>query len=248
MREDVRYRLLWVADHEQRPGAQGAVLPALRAPARWKAFASLVLEAAYEATMLAAALNAQRGDLNIVLLTLLGGGAFGNKEAWILDAVRRALGRASSPNLDARIVSYGASSRAVLRGKPAIANLHRAAGASALVVHSGLRPPRAHDLDSGVRVEIVTAADIAAEPRLSNALAVWSTRHGQVAVGDQVRVLVHLDEASAAPLIEAARSAIATPDGVAAVLAFACRGLIAVDLETEPIGPETAVRRVRRPF
>ena len=99
-----------------------------------------------------------------------------------------------------------------------------------------------------MRVEIVTAADIAAEPRLSNALAVWSTRHGQVAVGDQVRVLVHLDEASAAPLIEAARSAIATPDGVAAVLAFACRGLIAVDLETEPIGPETAVRRVRRPF
>ena len=88
--------------------------------------------------MLAAALNAQRGDSNIVLLTLLGGGAFGNKEAWILDAVRRALGRASSPNLDARIVSYGASSRAVLRGKPAIANLHRATDGARMFVFKRL--------------------------------------------------------------------------------------------------------------
>ena len=39
----------------------------------------LVLEAAYEATMWSAVLNARRGASKVVLLTLLGGGAFGNE-------------------------------------------------------------------------------------------------------------------------------------------------------------------------
>jgi hypothetical protein len=79
-----------------------------RAPdAQWKEFASLVLEAAYEATMWAAALNAQRGVSNIVLLTSLGGGAFGNEEAWIIRALRRALKLAAQFGLDVRIVSHG---------------------------------------------------------------------------------------------------------------------------------------------
>ena len=52
-------------------------------PSNWEAFASLVLQAAYEATMLAAVLNVQRGASNVVLLTQLGGGAFGNHDAWI---------------------------------------------------------------------------------------------------------------------------------------------------------------------
>jgi hypothetical protein len=47
----------------------------------WKPFASLVLEAAYEATLWAAVLNARRGVSNIVLLTSLGGGAFGRRAA-----------------------------------------------------------------------------------------------------------------------------------------------------------------------
>ena len=59
--------------------------------AHWEAFAVLVLEAAYEATMLTAILNAQRGVSNIVLLTQLGGGVFGNESAWIESAIRRAL-------------------------------------------------------------------------------------------------------------------------------------------------------------
>jgi len=45
-------------------------------PSHWEAFASLVLQAAYEATMATAVLNAQRGASNVVLLTELGGGAF----------------------------------------------------------------------------------------------------------------------------------------------------------------------------
>ena len=50
----------------------------------WRAFATLVLEAAYEATMWAVVDNANRGGSNIVLLTLLGSGAFGNDDDWIL--------------------------------------------------------------------------------------------------------------------------------------------------------------------
>ena len=80
----------------------------------WRPFASLVLEAAYEATMWAAVLNARRGASNIVLLTLLGGGAFGNDSDWIIAAMRRPMSVVSSFDIDARIVSYGAPSREII--------------------------------------------------------------------------------------------------------------------------------------
>jgi hypothetical protein len=85
-------------------------------PRHWRPFASLVLEAAYEATMWAAVLNAHRGASNIVLLTLLGGGAFGNDPAWIFGAMRYALRNVASLDLDVRIVSYGPPSRDLLLG------------------------------------------------------------------------------------------------------------------------------------
>ena len=81
----------------------------------WRVFASLVLEAAYEATMWAAVANAKHGASNITLLTLLGGGAFGNEEEWIVGAMRRALEVVSSFDIDARFVSYGAPSPFVLK-------------------------------------------------------------------------------------------------------------------------------------
>jgi hypothetical protein len=80
---------------------------------QWKPFASLVLEAAYEATLLAAVLNARRGASNVVLLTLLGGGAFGNDIDWILAAIRRALKLMARFDLDVRIISRSEPSRAV---------------------------------------------------------------------------------------------------------------------------------------
>lgn len=84
-------------------------------PPRWEAFALLVLQAAYEATMWAAVHNAQRGASNVVLFTSLGGGAFGNDESWIHAAMRRALKMVSGCDLDVRIVSYGPPSRAILQ-------------------------------------------------------------------------------------------------------------------------------------
>jgi hypothetical protein len=59
-------------------------------------------------------LNAHRIESNIVLLTLLGGGAFGNESDWIIGAMRRAFGVVSSFDIDARIVSYGAPSREII--------------------------------------------------------------------------------------------------------------------------------------
>jgi len=65
--------------------------------------------------MWAAVLNARRGASNIVLLTLVGGGAFGNEEEWILGAMRRALMAVAPSDLDVRIVSYGTPTPAVLQ-------------------------------------------------------------------------------------------------------------------------------------
>jgi hypothetical protein len=83
-------------------------------PLHWTGFARLILEAAYEATLWAAVLNAQRGS-NTVLLTSLGGGAFGNDESWIEDSLRRALKLASGFELDVRLVSFGRPSPSFCR-------------------------------------------------------------------------------------------------------------------------------------
>lgn len=77
----------------------------------WAPLASLVLEAAYEATLLAVRLNAARGASDRVLLTRLGGGAFGNDDAWIHHAMLHALRRASSDGLGIAIVSFGPPSQ-----------------------------------------------------------------------------------------------------------------------------------------
>ncbi len=81
----------------------------------WKPFASLVLEAAYEATLLAAVLNKQRSMSNVVLLTHLGGGAFGNEGDWIDAAIRRALTTMSRFELEVKLVSYGEPTRKTLQ-------------------------------------------------------------------------------------------------------------------------------------
>lgn len=81
----------------------------------WKTFASLVLQAAYEATLWAGVVNAQRGASNIVLLTRLGGGVFGNDDEWIDSAMRRAFSIVADFGLDVKIVSLGNPSTATLR-------------------------------------------------------------------------------------------------------------------------------------
>jgi hypothetical protein len=75
----------------------------------WAEFARLVLEASYEATICTAILNSIRNGNNRVFLTLLGGGAFGNQNHWIIGGLRRALNLYKHADLDVAIVSYGSS-------------------------------------------------------------------------------------------------------------------------------------------
>jgi len=72
----------------------------------WERFARLILEAAYEATLAAALLNASKIGNPSVYLTLLGGSAFGNDQNWILDAIRRAAMLYRRESLNVMIVSY----------------------------------------------------------------------------------------------------------------------------------------------
>ena len=74
----------------------------------WEGFARLVLDAAYEAT-----LHVALGTGGPCYLTLLGGGAFGNRTDWIIAAMARALEMFRDRDLDVRIVSHGRASPAV---------------------------------------------------------------------------------------------------------------------------------------
>lgn len=75
--------------------------------------ARMVLEAAYEATFAAAVINAADTGVHKLFLTLLGGGVFGNDDAWITAAIERAFKIHATHGLDVQIVSYGQSQPAV---------------------------------------------------------------------------------------------------------------------------------------
>jgi hypothetical protein len=70
--------------------------------AAWAPIATLVLDAAYEATLLAAAVHGTKR----VWLTLLGAGAFGNDIAWIESAITRAAARAEGHDLEVIVGHY----------------------------------------------------------------------------------------------------------------------------------------------
>lgn len=75
----------------------------------WEPFARLILEAAYEATFLAAQMTADQTGNRRLYLTRLGGGAFGNRDEWIDAAILAALSRVPGLDLDIAIVSFGRS-------------------------------------------------------------------------------------------------------------------------------------------
>jgi len=86
----------------------------------WAPLASLVLDAAYEATLCAAVVDAAEGrGSGRVWLTLLGGGAFGNDVGWIGAAIRRATDRMRHYDLDVRVAHHLRTDDEVLRHCPA---------------------------------------------------------------------------------------------------------------------------------
>ncbi len=76
---------------------------------RWASFARIILEASYESTICAAILNSMKTGNSKVYLTLIGGGAFGNERAWIINAIKRPLELYQHIDLDVVIVSHGYS-------------------------------------------------------------------------------------------------------------------------------------------
>ena len=75
----------------------------------WEYFARIILEATYEATFHAAVLNLSKYNSNKLYLTLVGGGAFGNEEHWILESLQKVLRKFQHIPLDVKVVSYGRS-------------------------------------------------------------------------------------------------------------------------------------------
>lgn len=94
----------------------------------------------------------------------------------------------------------------------------------------------------GRAFRIETPDSLRAEPRLTALRLVLSCRGTPLSPGDRVAVLHHLAESGTCSLVEAAAYARHAPDGVAAVLALAAEGLVALDLDG-PILPETRLRR-----
>lgn len=83
------------------------------APSRCTALASLILEAAYEATLRVGVLNRHGGGSNKVLLTRIGGGVFGNSDTWINAAILRSLQMMAGYDLEVLMVSHGPPSAAM---------------------------------------------------------------------------------------------------------------------------------------
>jgi hypothetical protein len=124
LRDMLRIGLQWNVEVTDAPSARPLVSQAFCSalpisytsiPASaWRSFATLVLEGAYEATVWAAAINAQRTSSRVVYLTQLGGGAFGNDPSWVQGALRRSLDMVKGIELDVRLVSRGLPSSELL--------------------------------------------------------------------------------------------------------------------------------------
>ena len=72
----------------------------------WERFARFILDVEYEATFRAALINQKRTGNNKLFLTLLGGGAFGNDEKWIFEAIERNLKKFANCDLNVYLVIY----------------------------------------------------------------------------------------------------------------------------------------------
>ena len=87
--------------------------------ADWEPLARIVLDACYEATLLAALASRNRHNgangSRRVFLTFIGGGVFGNDAQWIVDAIRKACLKFLHTDVEVYVVSYGPPGRELLQ-------------------------------------------------------------------------------------------------------------------------------------
>ena len=116
----------------------------------WAPFASLVLRATYEATLRVALCLAIEQKRRVrVFLTALGGGAFGNRHQWIVDAITNAIECMKDAPLDVVMVHYGS--------KPKEDWLTIKAPKSSKAAPSVSAAPRALPLDLRIDIDAPTA-------------------------------------------------------------------------------------------
>ena len=117
LRASVRVGLHWNVEVTDRPEVPGSLVSQAFCSALpvsyssipssvWEPLGRLILEAAYEATFCAAALNCAQGTSRKLYLTRLGGGAFGNAPEWIDDALERSLAIFDHHDIEAHLVQY----------------------------------------------------------------------------------------------------------------------------------------------
>ena len=106
---------------------------------RWTSFAKCILDGSYMATLCIAALIALKSQKRIkCYLTLIGGGAFGNKPEWIINAIQNALDEYAVYPIDVKLVHFNIISekyKAEIQERenpiqPPIASLHKKCGSS----------------------------------------------------------------------------------------------------------------------
>jgi hypothetical protein len=98
----------------------------------------------------------------------------------------------------------------------------------------------------GLAYRLETTATIRNDVRFQAARLIYDCRRRSVPAGDRVRILHALDDNGALPLVEISGLARASVDGVAAVLALVCEGLVEIEIQ-RGIVPEALVRR-RKPI
>lgn len=88
----------------------------------------------------------------------------------------------------------------------------------------------------------LTAEDIRRQPRFANAGLVWSHHLAPVGLSMRMAVLQTLSDDGPMALSRLLSAVRGDRDPVPPVLAMACSDLIEIDLQSQPLGPETVVR------
>lgn len=94
----------------------------------------------------------------------------------------------------------------------------------------------------GVATLKLSSTEITAEPRCTNARAVWRHRMQPVGIDMRMKILTALADDGALRLGELLSRINAPRDPAPAVMALACSDLIELELFTQPLGPTTIVR------
>lgn len=97
----------------------------------------------------------------------------------------------------------------------------------------------------GLRYRLVSPEEIYDGPRLQNARDLLRYGSVQLALGDRLKVLAVLNDEGSLTVAECLTIFTETRPPIAGLAQMILRGFVEVDLDTDLLGPETAVRRIR---